>query len=67
MVLQEQEQRQAEAALGKAARAAMTGRATIRKQPGSRFALIEILAVCRAADQDQNGDKGEVAEPEFPQ
>ena len=67
MVLQEQKQRQAEAALGKPARAAVTGRATIRKQPDGRFALIEVLGVCCAPDQNQNCDKREVAEPEFPQ
>jgi hypothetical protein len=59
MLLQEQEQRQPEAALGKTACAVMTGRATIRKQPFGRFALIEILGVRRTADQQRNGAKGE--------
>ncbi len=58
MVLQEHEEREAEAALGKTARAAMTARAAIREQPGGRFALIEILGACGAADQDQNGARG---------
>ena len=31
----------------------------IRKQLGSRFALIEILGVCHAADQCRNCAKGE--------
>jgi hypothetical protein len=54
VLLQEQEERETKAALGKTACAAMTCRATIRKQLGGRFAGIEILGVCRAADQHQN-------------
>jgi hypothetical protein len=46
MFLQEREQRGAGAALGKAAGAAMAGRATVRKQSRCRFALIEILGLC---------------------
>jgi hypothetical protein len=59
VLLQEQEERKTKAVLGKTARAAMTCRATIRKQLGSRFALIEILGVCHAADQCRNCAKGE--------
>jgi hypothetical protein len=59
VIFQEQEERQTKAALGKTARAAMTCRATIRKQLGGRFALIEILRVCRAADRCRNGANGE--------
>jgi hypothetical protein len=57
--LQEQVERESEAALGKTAWAAMTCRATIGKQPGGRFALIEILGMCRSADQHSHGAKGE--------
>ncbi len=63
MILQEQEQREAEAALGKTARAVMTRRAPIRKQPGRRFALVEILGVGHTACQRRNGAKGEQAAP----
>jgi hypothetical protein len=65
VLLQEQEERKTEAALGKTACAAMTCRATIRKQLGGRFALIEILSVCRAADQHRNCAKGEQTAPQF--
>jgi hypothetical protein len=37
----------------------MTCRATIPKQLGGRFALIEILGMCGAADQYQKYAKGE--------
>jgi hypothetical protein len=37
----------------------MTCRATVGKQPGDRFVLIEILGVCRTADQHSNCAKGE--------
>jgi hypothetical protein len=59
VLLQKQEQRETEATLGKAAWAAMACCATISKQPGGRFALIEILSVCRTADQHGNDAKGE--------
>src|SRR5277367_4090569 len=59
VILQEQVQCEAEAALGKTACAAMTGRATIRKQPGRRFARIEVLGARWAADQQRNDAKDE--------
>jgi hypothetical protein len=59
VLLQEQEQRKPEAALGKTACAAMTCRATVCKQPGGRFALVDILSVRPAADQYSNGAKHE--------
>ena len=59
VLLQEQEERETEAALGETSCAAMTCRAIVGKQPGDRFALIEILGVCRAADQHSNCAKGE--------
>jgi len=55
MFLQKQEKREVEAALGESARAAMTRRATIRKQLRCRFALIEILGVCSGAHDQKNG------------
>jgi hypothetical protein len=64
VLLQEQEQRESEAALGKTACAAMTCRATVGKQLGGRFALIEILGVCRSADQRSNCAKGEQTAPQ---
>jgi hypothetical protein len=65
MLFQEQEECGTEAALGETARAAMTCRATIRKQPRGRFALIEILSVCRSADEHTNGAKDEQTAPQF--
>ena len=65
MLLQEQEEREPEAALGKTACAAMTCRTTIRKQPRGRFALIEILSVCRSADEHKNGSEDERTAPQF--
>jgi hypothetical protein len=59
VLLQEQEERKTEAALGKTACAVMTSRATVRKQLVGRFALIEILSVCRTANQHGNYAKGE--------
>jgi hypothetical protein len=59
VILQEQEQRKAEATLGKTACAAMTGRATIGKQLGGWFALIEILSLCRSTAEHRNHAKGE--------
>jgi hypothetical protein len=65
MLFQEQEERETEAAPGKTACAAMTCRATIRKQPRGRFALIEILSVCRSADVHINGSEDEQTAPQF--
>jgi|HubBroStandDraft_2_1064218.scaffolds.fasta_scaffold388283_2 hypothetical protein len=59
MLLQEREEREPEAALGKTACAAMTRRTTIRKQPRRRFALIEILSMCRSAYEYKNGSEDE--------
>jgi len=64
MVLQEQEQRRAEAALGETSRAAMTGHATIRKQPRARFALIEILSVCHSPEEQIRGAENEKTPPQ---
>jgi hypothetical protein len=55
MLLQEHEERNTEAALGKTSCAAMTCRTTIRKQPRGRFALIEILSVCHSPDEHISG------------
>ena len=65
MLLQEHEEREPEAALGKTACAAMTCHATIRKQLRSRFALIEILSMCRSADEHNNGSEDERIAPQF--
>jgi hypothetical protein len=65
VLLQEQEQRETEASLGKTARAAMTCRATIRKQPGGRFALVEILSVCGTAGQHTNCAKRKQTTPQL--
>ena len=64
MLLQEQEEREPEATLGKTACAAMTCRTTIREQPRGRFALIEILGLCRSADEHKNGPEGERTAPQ---
>ena len=61
VLLQEQEERETEAAFGETSCAAMTCRAIVGKQHGDRFALIEILGVCRAADQHSNCAKGEIS------
>ena len=63
MLLQEQVERKPEAALGETARAAVTCRATIRKQLGGRFALIDILSMCRSADQHGNCAEDEQTAP----
>jgi hypothetical protein len=65
MLLQEQEERETEAALGKTVCAAMTCRATIRKQPRRRFALIEILSVCRGSDEQINDAEERQIPPQF--
>jgi hypothetical protein len=51
MILQERVERETQAAFGEPAGAAMTSRATIRKQLGCRFTLIEILSLGRSAGQ----------------
>jgi hypothetical protein len=66
VLLQVQEERESEATLGKTACAAMTCRATVGKQLGNRFALIEILGVCRSTDQHGNYAKGEQTAPQSP-
>jgi hypothetical protein len=65
MVFQEQEQRGTEAALGETAGAAMTCRATISKQLHGRFALIEILGMCRGADERINGAEHKQTVPQL--
>jgi hypothetical protein len=65
MVLQEQEEGGTEAAPGKTACAAMACRATIRKQPRCRFALIDILSVRRSAAKRINGSEDEQTAPQF--
>jgi hypothetical protein len=65
MLLQEHEERGTEAALGETAGAAMTGRATIRKQPRGRFALIEILSVCCSPGEHINGAEHEQTPLQF--
>jgi len=64
MLLQEYEERRTEAALGEPAGTAMTGRAAIRKQPRGRFALIEILSVCRSTGEHINGAEHEQTPPQ---
>ena len=68
--LQEREQRGAAAAFGKAAGAAMARRATVRKQPRCRFALIEILGPCpghveESADQRNHRAKDKPTPPQL--
>lgn len=65
VLLQEQEQRQTEAALGKSAGAVMTSHATIRKQFGGRFSLIEILGMRCSAAQHGNGDEHKQPVPQL--
>jgi hypothetical protein len=65
MLFQEQEECGTEAALGETACAAMACRATIRKQPHCRFALIEILSLCRTADERIDCTKDEPTAPQF--
>src|SRR5260221_9492740 len=43
----------------------MTCRAPVREQPGGRFALIDILSVCPAADQHGKCAKDEQTAPPF--
>jgi len=62
VVFQEKIEREFEAALGETTGAAMTGRATVSKQLGGRFALIDILCVCRRAGQrDDDAKRGQSA------
>jgi hypothetical protein len=65
VLLQEQIERKPEAALGKTACAAMACRATIGKQPGGRFALIDILSLCPTADQHGDCAKGKQTAPQL--
>jgi hypothetical protein len=65
MIFQEQEQRGTEATLGETARAVMTGRATIREQLHGRFALIEILGMCRDAGERIKGAEHELTAPQL--
>ncbi len=65
VVFQEKIEREIEAALGETAGAAMTRSATVSKQPGGRFALIDILCVCRCAGQHSDDAKGEQSAPRF--
>ena len=58
MLLQELEELGTRASPGETGRAAMTGRATIGEQTRRRFALIEILAMCRRTGQRINGAEG---------
>ena len=55
MVFQIHKQREAEASLGKAAGTAVARGAAIGKQTRARLALIEILSVCRSADEKTKG------------
>src|SRR5207247_10269988 len=59
VLLQEQIEGEPEAAPGKTAGAAMTGRATVGKYFGGRFALVEVLRVDSFAGQPGNGAKDE--------
>jgi hypothetical protein len=58
MLLQELEELGTRPPPGKTRRAAMTRRATIRKQMRRRFALIEILGMYRRTGQRINGAEG---------
>jgi hypothetical protein len=58
VLLQEEEERKTKSPFGKPARVVMTRRATVRKQLGARFALIEILGMSHA-DQRSNGSDNE--------
>jgi hypothetical protein len=59
VLLQEQIERKPEAAPGETAGAAMTGRATVGKYFGARFALVEVLGVDGFAGQRGKGAKCE--------
>ena len=65
MLFQEKVEREFEAALSETAGAAMTRRATVRKQLGGRFALIEILCGCRCAGQHGDDAKSGQGAPQF--
>ena len=64
MLLQELEERGTGAPFGETRRAAVTSRATIRKQPRRRFALIEILGMCRRTSQRVNSAENEQTAPQ---
>jgi hypothetical protein len=64
MLLQELEERGTRASPGETGRAAMAGRATIRKQPRRRFALIEILGMCRRTGQRTNSAEDKQTAPQ---
>jgi hypothetical protein len=59
VLLQEQIEGEPEAAPCQTAGAAMTGRATVGKYPGGRFAFVQILCVDGLAGQRGNGAKCE--------
>jgi hypothetical protein len=59
MLLQERIKREPEPAFGETARAAMTARTIVRKHPGHRFAVVEILGVNLPA-----GERGKYGESE---
>ena len=65
MLLQEQIEREAEAALGEPARAAMAGGAALGEQFRRRLALVEILRDRRAAQRGHHGhnDKAAASDP----
>ena len=70
VVFQEKIEREFEAAPGETAGAAMTRSTTVSKQLGGRFALIEILCVCRCAGQHGDDAKSDTksgqSAPQFP-
>jgi hypothetical protein len=59
VLLQEQIEREPEAALGETAGAAVTARAIIGKYPGGRFARVEVLGVDGSAGERGEGTKRE--------
>lgn len=64
MLLQELEELGTRAPPGETRRAAMTSRATIRKQMRRRFALIEILGMGRRTGQRIDGAEDEQTPPQ---
>jgi len=71
VLLQEEVERETDAALGQSAWAVMAGRASVREQLGRRFPLIEILRIGGRTCQHGNGanrnkgDKREQMAPRF--
>ena len=61
---QEREQRETEAAFGETAWAAMACRATVRKQPRRRFALVEILGLGGGRVEQSAGERNDRADNE---